>query len=139
MADIREESKKFRAGVTEILSICLDNVKFRAYHGVYDFERRNGGDFIVNLRVDYPSPLSAKELESDDIERTISYVDLYEIVKEEMANPRNLLETVVKDITSRIVTSFPQVTTLECSLTKVSPPIPDFTGSATVTYTWQKP
>jgi dihydroneopterin aldolase len=36
-----------------LLTISLNNVRFRAYHGVYPEERQKGNDFVVNMQVSY--------------------------------------------------------------------------------------
>ena len=114
-----------------ILQIALEDVKFYAYHGVFDFERREGNNFVVNLNVEYEAKSTISEWE-DQIWSTISYADLFEIVKEEMEKPRKLLETVAMSMVERIRERFPMVTACECKITKLNPPIPSFDGKASV-------
>lgn len=122
----------------DLFEVELSEVHFFAYHGVYDFERVKGNDFVVNIKVKYPAP-SAELIREDCLSNSISYVDLFEIAKEEMETPRNLLETVCEAIVSRIRTAFPQCCEIHCSLTKCHPPIPDFNGRATVTLSYISP
>lgn len=117
--------------------IDLENVKFYAYHGVFDFERREGNDFIVNLNVEYEVDTDIASWE-DQIWSTISYAELYELVKAEMETPRKLLETVALRISEAIKARFPMVTSFRCKITKLNPPIPDFDGQASVTLTWTR-
>lgn len=116
-----------------VFEICLENVKLRGYHGVFDFERTNGNDFQVDLSVKYTAPQLCA-IERDELSDTVCYAALFDIVKEEMALPRNLLETVAAAIVSRIKSSYPQCTAIRCKITKLSPPIPDFDGLASVSF-----
>ena len=115
--------------------IRLDNVNIFAYHGVFEEERIKGNDFIVNLRIKYNAPedFSAHE---DNLQKTVCYASLYDIIKEEMKIPRNLLESVAISIVNKISSSYSGLSYIECSITKLNPPIEDFKGSATVKYTF---
>lgn len=117
--------------------IELEDVKFYAYHGIFDFERRDGNDFIVNLKVEYEVDTEVKEWE-DQIWSTISYAELFELVKTEMEEPRKLLETVAYRIADAIQTRFPMTTLIECKITKLNPPIPAFNGTASVSITHRR-
>lgn len=119
------------------LEIRLDRMHFFAFHGVYDFEREKGNNFEVSLAVKYPLK-DNKELLEDNLENTVSYVDLWDIVRSEMAIPRNLIETVAACILDKTKHNFPFVTHIECSVTKLNPPIEDFQGSASVRLTYRK-
>lgn len=112
------------------MKVALRDCRFYGHHGVMEQEQVAGNEFSVSLEVVY----TPGETISDDIEKTISYADLYEIVKEEMEAPRKLLETVAASITDRICRRWPQVTRADVAITKITPPIPGITGSATVTF-----
>lgn len=122
--------------MTSEFEIRLENVKMRAFHGVYDFERKQGNDFELDLIVRYDAP-DDQQLSEDSLFYTISYVSLYEIVKEEMLRPRNLLETVAANIGNRVKASFPQTTFIECRIAKLHAPIPEFDGKAAVVFRFQ--
>lgn len=110
--------------------IALNKLRFFARHGVLDFERESGNEFIVDLSVRIPFD---KRIVDDELEGTVSYADLYEIVKEEMEVPRKLLEKVANEIAIRIKEKFPEVTMGFIKIEKVRPPIPTLLGSASVT------
>lgn len=112
--------------------IRLQDLKFFAYHGVFEYERLHGNEYTVDLKVRYNA--SEENLLSDNLSDTISYLELFEIVKREMETPRNLIETVAASIAKRIKTSFPKCSHIECTVKKSSPPIPSFIGSASATY-----
>ena len=111
------------------LEISLEGVRFRAFHGVFDFEKVRGNDFIVDLSIRVPWK---EENLTDDLSTTISYADLYEVVKEEMNTPRDLIETVATQIRNRICERWPEVIEGFVKITKEKPPIPDFQGKASV-------
>lgn len=112
------------------LEISLNDLWFYAKHGVFHQENAVGNEFLVNLTVRFTSALS--KLESDSLDSTISYADLYEEVKTEMKRPSKLLETVAVRIRNRICNRWPQINYGEISITKLKPPISSFIGSASV-------
>lgn len=125
------------------LTISLEGVRLFGRHGVFEHERRDGNDFEINLVVKFiPESISLDEDSeslstgfSDELEDTISYVILFDIVKEEMDKTRNLIETVARSIAERIKADFPFTSFIECKITKIKPPIPGFSGTASAAYT----
>ncbi len=114
----------------ELVIIELNNVRFHAYHGLFEEERRTGNDFVVNLRVEM-IPASGTVT---GIDETINYATLFRIVQEEMQQTRDLLETLTMEIAEHIHQSFPSVKKISISITKLNPPIAHFTGNVIVTY-----
>ena len=100
--------------------VFLKNVRFRAFHGVLPQERLVGGDFLVNLRVGYPIE---KAMESDEVEDTLNYATLFDLVRQEMNKPSQLLEHVAGRIVKTIMEAFPAVTSVDLELTKLNPPM----------------
>ena len=100
--------------------IILRNVRFHAFHGVLPQERQVGGDFQVNLRVGYPLE---KAMESDEVEDTLNYATLFDLVKREMNISSQLLEHVAGRIVKAIVATFPAVTSIDLELIKQNPPM----------------
>jgi dihydroneopterin aldolase len=113
-----------------MIAVQLKDVRFFAYHGVYIEELKTGNEFGIDLIV-YHKP-RGKKIKS--IRQTINYVSLYELVKEEMQNPRQLLETLAIEITDKIKTTFLRVREVQITITKIHPPLVNFTGSVSVTY-----
>lgn len=112
-----------------VFTITLQNVHFRAYHGLYPQERVEGNDFIINLSAKYYASQAAVIM----LEHTIDYGALYAMVQQVMAKPVDLLETVVQQIARLILEQYPQVFEVSVTLEKTRPPIADFNGSALVT------
>lgn len=111
------------------LEISLNNLSFYAFHGVMEEERRIGNEFRVDLSVYIPVNEGIKE---DRLSSTISYVDLFEIIDEEMKIPTSLLETLAWNIAERIKKKFETVKKGRIRIEKVRPPIPGMLGSASV-------
>ena len=101
-------------------SIFVNSLRLYAFHGVLPQERQVGGEFTVDLRVHYNI---YKAMETDRVENTISYADLCDIVKREMAIPSALLEHVAGRIVKAILQTYPSVEDVKVKLTKVNPPM----------------
>lgn len=100
--------------------ICLNDMRFYAYHGVLPQERRVGGWYTVTLRVGFNVE---KAMSSDSIHDTLDYATLYELVKTEMAVPSALIEHVAGRIASAIEQAVPQAASIDMTLTKSNPPM----------------
>jgi 7,8-dihydroneopterin aldolase/epimerase/oxygenase len=113
-----------------IITIELNAATFFAFHGLYEEEKKTGGEFEVNLGVSYIADVTV----IDKIEQTVNYVKLYELVKQQMQVPTGVLETVAMRITEEIKGVFPQVNEITIKIEKKYPPIHNFSGSLSVTY-----
>ena len=100
--------------------ILLENIIFYAYHGVLPQERRVGNEYIVNLKINLDL---SKAAESDVLEDTISYADVYEDVKAEMQIPSKLLENAAYRIIKRLKRKYKQIQNIEIKLSKRNPPM----------------
>ena len=111
-------------------SIQLHDMRFYAYHGVMEQERRVGGQYLVTLCV--KSDLS-RAVVSDSVADTVNYAALYEVVAREMAQPSQLLEHVAGRVAQRVLDDFPQVEQLSIRITKCNPPMGADCQGASVT------
>lgn len=100
--------------------IYLRNVRFHAFHGVFQQEGIVGNDYLVNLVLDYDF---SSALKTDDLQGTLNYAEVYQKVREEMAVPSKLLEHVAGRIAHRLFSDFPEIQKLQLSITKVNPPM----------------
>lgn len=100
--------------------IYLRDVRFHAPHGVTPIEKEVGSDFTVSVRV--AVDVSAA-VEHDNVDVTLNYASLYEVIKREMMIPSNLIEHVAARIGKAIFETFPQVEALDISLMKINPPM----------------
>lgn len=116
------------------MRVALKDCRFFANHGVLEQERCAGNEFKVSLEVTY----TPGDILSDSLEGTISYADLYEIIKEQMAVSADLLETVAARIATIACMRWTQITEIRVSVTKITPPIPGCTGSAEVSFEYYR-
>lgn len=115
-----------------MLSVCLKDLVFFAYHGLYAGEKEVGGKFIVNVKTSF-KPGVGPVLE---ITETLNYEALFLIVSARMAIPTCLIETLAMQIVSDIRDSFPALLKVSISIEKCNPPIPSLQGSVLVEYNW---
>lgn len=109
--------------------IRLQEVKFYAHHGVSEQEKLVGNHFIINLELTVDITAA---MESDDVIDTVSYADVYEILKEQMNVPSKLLEHVSGRINKALYAAFPKVQGIMFELIKCTPPMGADTKGASV-------
>ncbi|MDY0089536.1 MAG: dihydroneopterin aldolase [Flavobacteriaceae bacterium] len=100
--------------------IRLKNIRTFSYHGCLNEESKIGSDYTVELEIKTDMRKSAV---SDNLEDTVDYVHLNNIVKEEMAVRSNLLEHVAQRIINRIFDEIPAVSYVMAAVSKINPPI----------------
>ena len=100
--------------------VQLNNMYFRAYHGVLPEENIKGNDFVVNLR--FETDFSAA-MKSDDVNDTLNYAEAYDIVKAEMMITSKLLEHVAGRIYRKLKDKFPDARIVELRVAKKRPPV----------------
>ncbi|KAK7820394.1 dihydroneopterin aldolase 2 [Quercus suber] len=87
--------------------LILRGLKFHGYHGVKPEERKLGQKFLVDVDAWLDLQPAGK---SDCLSDTVSYTDIYRIVKEVVEGPaHNLLESVAQLIASTTLTKHPQI------------------------------
>jgi dihydroneopterin aldolase len=109
--------------------VHLHNLAFHAFHGVYSEEHKTGNNYELNLDVMYEERNSQFETIND----TISYEDLFGIIKRRMQVPTPLLEKVCEGIIRKIKHEYPNVREIVVSLYKLQPPIENLQGKVGVT------
>ena len=100
--------------------IYLEDVKIYAYHGVLPEENIIGTYYILNAELHTDLWEAA---ESDDLNDTISYADINEIIHDEMKIKSKLLEHVAGRIIFRIHEKFSQIDYIKLKITKTAPPM----------------
>ncbi|MBG6059436.1 dihydroneopterin aldolase [Cryobacterium sp. MP_M5] len=82
-------------------SITLTGLRVTAHHGVYDFERENGQDFVIDVAVWLDLRAAAG---ADDLAGTIHYGELaIEVTDAARGNPVDLIETVAERIAAVVL------------------------------------
>ena len=95
-------------------------MRFYAHHGCFEQERAIGTHFRVDVVFE---PDTSQAEVSDNIGDTVSYLDVYQVVKREMEIPSNLLEHVARRIGEGIRIDFPSVTAVRVKVSKLNPPL----------------
>lgn len=106
------------------ITIHLKNLRFFAYHGLYDLEKENGNEFELDISISFNHP-GHEVIKIDD---TINYAIVHEMISLEMQQPRELLETFLDHLFVKIKTAFPQVTFITATLYKLTAPIEGLNG-----------
>lgn len=101
-------------------SIVLPNMQFYAHHGVMQQERLVGAQFNVSIEA---TICFEKAVYSDQLDGTVSYADIYQVVREEMGIPSNLLEHVAGRIARRLFEEFSAIENLKIEVMKQNPPM----------------
>lgn len=115
--------------------VALEGMEFYAYHGFYEEERKVGNKYMVDVSL---KTNFSKAAMTDDLEGTVNYETVYEIVKAQMAIPNKLLESICKKIIDSIFSSILGVNELTVSVSKMNPPIGGICTRSKVTITEQK-
>ena len=100
--------------------IFLKNIRFHAYHGVLEQENTVGNDYLVNLSLEYDF---SRAIQTDELNGTINYAEVYELLKREMAKPSKLLEHVAGRIGDSLFAAYPSIKEIQLSVTKINPPM----------------
>ena len=103
------------------MKISLSNLEFYAFHGVLPQERVVGGSYLVDIALEVKVAPSAYN--NDELDGTVNYATVYEVIKSEMQVPSKLLEHVAMRIARRLLDELPLASSAEISLTKVNPPM----------------
>ncbi|MFC7535430.1 dihydropteroate synthase [Actinoplanes sp. GCM10030250] len=110
--------------------ITLTGLRARGRHGVYDFEREQGQDFVVDVRLDLDLGRAA---ETDDVADTVHYGELADRLIEVLTGePVSLLERLADRLLD-ICLADPRVAAAEITVHKPQAPIPHEFADVAVT------
>ena len=113
-----------------MLTIHLKDLAFHSFHGVYEEEKILGNHYLVNLHVHY---MAQAEIVTD-LEQTVNYEKLFQLVYTRMKMASPLLETISMELCHSVMEQFQQVESVFVSVEKTNPPIPSMQGSVVVAY-----
>lgn len=100
--------------------IELENMEFYAFHGHYREEQIVGNRFRVDLSFTVNGEAAS---ETDELETTVSYLDVYQCVREQMEIKSHLLEYVSGRIIAALKERFPSILSLRLKVSKMAPPL----------------
>lgn len=98
----------------------VTGIEVRAHHGVFEFERRDGQRFLIDLLLGLDTRRAAA---SDDLQDTVDYGTLVTaVVASATGAPANLIETVAQRMAD-VALADPLVEWVEVTLHKPEAPI----------------
>ncbi|MEQ4305338.1 dihydroneopterin aldolase [Plantactinospora sp. B6F1] len=116
--------------------IVLTGLRARGRHGVYDFERAQGQDFVVDVVLELDLGAAAR---SDDVADTVHYGELAErLVGIVTGEPVNLIETLAERLAAACLAD-PRVLGTSVTVHKPQAPIPHDFADVAVTVTRRRP
>ena len=108
-------------------TVALRDVKCHALHGFYPEEQLTGCVFMVDIEVTFkPND------DTENLNKTVNYEVLNQIILTEMANTQKMLETVVKNMLDKVRSNYPFVLTAKVGIRKMNPPMPGQIGHSFV-------
>jgi dihydroneopterin aldolase len=116
--------------------VALHGAEFFAYHGFYPEEQKIGNHFVVDIEVEFTPAADIKE---DDLDNTVNYEWLYDMVCEEMKLTKKLIETVAQSIIDQTIQQYPFAERVQLKLKKLNPLVGAKTQYSSVTLSYHKP
>lgn len=101
-------------------TIFVNDIQLHAYHGVIPQEQLTGNDYLVSVSAQYPID---KAITTDDVQHTLNYAMVYDIVKEEMGISSKLVEHVAGRIAQHLMKQFADISAVLVRITKLNPPM----------------
>ncbi|NJR54500.1 MAG: dihydroneopterin aldolase [Acaryochloris sp. CRU_2_0] len=109
--------------------IHLTGINTYGYTGLLPEEQVLGQWFEVDLKLWSNLAIAGR---SDRIDDTLDYRQVISLVKNLVKNARfSLLERLAAEIADQLL-NYPQIEKVQVRLTKLAPPIPDFSGQITI-------
>ena len=110
--------------------IILTGLAFYGYHGVLAEEAALGQRFHIDLELGLDLTEAAR---SDDLDATVSYADVHDVVKEAFEEKRfKLIEALGYHIVTRLFAEFPRLDWVRIRVRKPEAPLPIVAGQAAV-------
>lgn len=102
--------------------IVIKDMDFYGYHGVLPEEKMVGQPFIVSLEMAIDlNPAGV----SDDLTQTVSYAEVYDVVKNIVENEKyNLLERLAHVIAEQILDRYDDIYNIKVIIDKPEAPVP---------------
>ena len=102
--------------------IIIKGLEVFAHHGVYENEKTKGQKFVINAEFEVDTLTASL---SDDIEDTLDYAKVCEFIKDYMVvNQVNLLETLVNELSRKLLLTFKLIKSVSLEICKPDAPIP---------------
>ena len=101
--------------------IIMKGLIFYGYHGALEEEKMLGQRFIVDAKLYIDLKKAGK---TDDLDHTVNYKDIYEVIKGIVENERyNLLEALAERICEDILNSYNAIQKIDVKIKKPETPV----------------
>ncbi|TAH03267.1 MAG: dihydroneopterin aldolase [Sphingobacteriales bacterium] len=118
-----------------IRTIGLEGVQFKGAIGLHPEEKILGNNFLVDFEITFKN---TKQPDTENLNETINYCDLYSILETELAQTTDLLETVAQDILDQTLLAYPFLRSIKIKIKKLNPPINAQIANAFVALNYHK-
>ncbi|HTH82162.1 MAG TPA: dihydroneopterin aldolase [Mucilaginibacter sp.] len=115
--------------------VALHGAEFFAWHGFYPEEQKTGNNFIVDIEVEFTP---GDNIHDDELNNTVNYELLYDMICEEMKLTKKLIETVAQTIIDRVKQQYTFVDSIELTIKKLNPLVGAKTKYSSVTIKYAK-
>ena len=112
-----------------MFTIRLNKLLFFAYHGVHAEETIVGTEFEVSAQITF-----AETKRIENLNDTLNYVNIYNIIKDHFSRPVPLLETLAQNISEEIYKIDTRITSINITIDKLNAPIINFIGTVGINY-----
>ena len=113
--------------------ILLVGIQGFGYHGLFEHERSNGQDFLVDVALSVDLEIASM---SDAIDDTVNYAEIAELVVAEITtNPVFLIEKLAGRIAERILNTYIKVSSVTVTVHKPQAPVAASIGDIAVQIT----
>ena len=101
--------------------IELKGIEAFGYHGVHDFERRDGQVFYADICAELDLEVASN---TDNLEDTVDYGALVQLIQEDIeSDPCQLIEYLAGRIADRILFEFHKINKIAVTIHKPSAPV----------------
>ena len=116
--------------------LAIRGIEVFAHHGVFDFERREGQKFVIDLVLGVQTAPAAA---SDDLKDTVDYGSVVaRVVEAATSEPVDLIETLAQRV-ANVVLREPRVEWVDVTLHKPNAPIAATFDDVALTITRSRP
>lgn len=95
-------------------------MEFHAFHGCLEHETKIGNTYLVSLSMNLDT---SKAGDTDQLEDTLNYQEVYDVIRREMEIPSKLIEHAGQRLIDAVFADFEQINELKLTLTKLNPPL----------------
>ncbi len=116
-------------------TIALEGIEILAPIGCYEEERKNKNTFIINVEIEVAF---VENTNANDLNNTVNYETIYQIVEREMRIECYLMEDVIRRILDAIQKIDSNILSIEIVIRKKNPPLQGNVNFSKVALFWSK-